>query len=624
MIFEEQLSKIEHLYTNYKENISTLQDTKLSFLLQGYNEKVIKGQQIVIETHLIDYFHTQLALLIGNAAIQLKKQLKEQGSDDVKSIVLLLLKWKLSYLEKYESYVVVILECEYLGYKDILLDLSVFNPDSHLSETKKIKYTILKTNLNRPSQQIEPQTLKKVKIENYNYSKPIENSIIFDENLINQSIIDITMNKSYFKQLQDNQTISELLVNKKKSWVLEGRIIDKSDMLEFKKKNSNINSQYFKIMIMDREQGIITGLFYDKSNIKMFNLLEKGKVYLFRNGSVSKDNSNYPKSITFTQFSIIQESNNNDLPKIPLISPKKIYDLQNHPIDSIIDVVVAIQEIKTISEVCRQLTALDQSGRIIIKLMGKQYVTQIFKKGEILICKGLTLKNQQNFTYLTTNYNTIILNNQDFNIEVQTLKDWLQEKDLDQIMKPSKNCLKVNLEQLEECVLKQLNEGKNKNNEQMIVIGYLNGISIFTYPRCPNNRCLSKMELVPQRNTYRCKKCFIENDSPQMSFILNVKIMDEHTTIEATVFDDYAVRLLGLTANEYQNLTELEQRMILYISKFRQQQIKLQVLFHDYNGSIRPQYKVVEITDIDYKELAQQEMKNFEELDYLLNISQII
>lgn len=37
----------------------------------------------------------------------------------------------------------------------------------------------------------------------------------------------------------------------------------------------------------------------------MFNLLEKGKVYLFRNGSVSKDNSNYPKSITFTQFSII-------------------------------------------------------------------------------------------------------------------------------------------------------------------------------------------------------------------------------------------------------------------------------------------------------------------------------
>lgn len=48
----------------------------------------------------------------------------------------------------------------------------------------------------------------------------------------------------------------------------------------------------------------------------------------------------------------------------------------------------------------------------------------------------------------------------------------------------------------------------------MIVIGYLSGISIFTYPRCPNNRCLSKMELVPKRNTYRCKKCFIENDSP--------------------------------------------------------------------------------------------------------------
>ncbi|CAK67601.1 unnamed protein product (macronuclear) [Paramecium tetraurelia] len=547
--------------------------------------------------------------------------LEEQGSDDVKSMVLLLVKWKLSFLEKYQSYVVVILECEFLGYKDISLDLSTFNPDVHLSETKKIKYTILKTNLNKPPQQVEPQPLKKVKIENFVFSKPIENSIIFDENLINQSI---TMNKSYLKYFQDQQTISELLVNKKKSWVLEGRIVDKSDMLEFKKKNSNVLSQYFKIIILDREQGIIPGLFYDKSNLKMFPILEKGKVYLFKNGSVSKDNSNYPKSITFTQFSIIQESENDDLPKIPMISPKKIYDLQGQPIDSIVDLVVVIQEIKTLSDVCRQLTVLDQTGRIVIKLMGKQYVTQIFKKGEIIICKGLTYKTQQNFAYLTSNYNTIILNDQDYNNEVKSLRDWLQEKDIDHIMKPSKNCLKVNLEQLEECVLKKLNEGKSKNNEQMIVIGYLTGMSIFTYPRCPSNRCHSKMEKVPQRDTYRCKKCYVENNSPQMSFIMNVTIMDEHTKIEATVFDDYAVKLLGLSADEYQKLTEQEQRMILYISKFRQQQIKLQVLFNDYNGSIRPQYKVVEITDIDYKELADEEMKNFEELDYLLNVSQII
>lgn len=36
-----------------------------------------------------------------------------------------------------------------------------------------------------------------------------------------------------------------------------------------------------------------------------------------------------------------------------------------------------------------------------------------------------------------------------------------------------------------------------------------------------------------------------------MSFILNVKIMDEYSTIEATIFDDYAIKLLGLTAEEY-------------------------------------------------------------------------
>lgn len=34
--------------------------------------------------------------------------------------------------------------------------------------------------------------------------------------------------------------------------------------------------------------------------------------------------------------------------------------------------------------------------------------------------------------------------------------------------------------------------------------------------------------------------------------------MDEYTTIEATIFDDYAVKLLGLSADEYQQLTQLE------------------------------------------------------------------
>ncbi|CAD8058869.1 unnamed protein product [Paramecium sonneborni] len=623
MIYEEQLSKIEHLFQNYKDRISIIQDTKYSFVIKGYNEKLVLGKQIIIETNLIDYFHSQLALLTGGAAITLKKIFNEQHSDNVQSIVLQLLKWKIVFVQKFQRYIVVILECQYLGNIDIALDLSVFNPEIYSKETKKIKYTILKTNLSKQQQLIEPQNFKNVKIENQVYSKPNQNSIIFDENLINLSLIDITINRSYQKFCQDSQTISELLANKKKNWILEGRIIQKSQMLEFKKKNSNISTYYFKIIILDQKQDIIIGLFYDKANQKMFDFLEKGRVYTFKNGRISKNNLNYSQSITFTQFSIIQVSQNYNLPHLPQLSLKKIYDLQNQQKDQKIDLVAAIQEIKTISGMGLQLMVLDQTGRIAVKLLGKQYANQMLSIGQILIFKNLLFKNQQNFTYLSSYHNTIILDNSDF-IEVQALHEWLLEKDLDQIMKPNSDCLTVNLKQLEENVFKKLNEDRTNHIETVFIIGYLTELSNFIYPRCPNNKCHSKMEYSQQRQNYRCKKCFIENNSPQQSFILNLKIMDEYNSIEAIVFDDFAVKLLGLTADQFSKLNESQQNMILIVSKFRQFKIKLQVLFNEYNGQIRPKYKVVEIYDIDYNELAQKEMKTFEEVDYLLNVSQIL
>lgn len=32
------------------------------------------------------------------------------------------------------------------------------------------------------------------------------------------------------------------------------------------------------------------------------------------------------------------------------------------------------------------------------------------------------------------------------------------------------------------------------------------------YASCPNSRCLSKMDFIESRKTFKCKKCSIEND----------------------------------------------------------------------------------------------------------------
>lgn len=64
------------------------------------------------------------------------------------------------------------------------------------------------------------------------------------------------------------------------------------------------------------------------------------------------------------------------------------------------------------------------------------------------------------------------------------------------------------------------------------------------YASCPNSRCLSKMEYLENRKTYKCKKCFIENDNPKYRYILKARVMDSTGNITATFFDENASKLL--------------------------------------------------------------------------------
>ena len=63
------------------------------------------------------------------------------------------------------------------------------------------------------------------------------------------------------------------------------------------------------------------------------------------------------------------------------------------------------------------------------------------------------------------------------------------------------------------------------------------------------------MDEITTRMTFRCKKCLIENNSPKFSFVLRVTIMDEYTSIRAVIFDEVAIKLLGLTADQFRSMS---------------------------------------------------------------------
>ena len=58
-----------------------------------------------------------------------------------------------------------------------------------------------------------------------------------------------------------------------KNWLLEGRIMFKSPLTKYIRKYDKSEGEYFKILIMDINQDITTGLFYDKCFLKFFDVV---------------------------------------------------------------------------------------------------------------------------------------------------------------------------------------------------------------------------------------------------------------------------------------------------------------------------------------------------------------
>ncbi|CAD8149956.1 unnamed protein product [Paramecium pentaurelia] len=625
------LAKIEQLFHNLDQNLGQHQFLRLQFKLNGYKEKKCQDQ-VIIETNLIDGQHSQTAILTGRAADLIKYHQNEQFIN-VNSMIIQLIKWKLVYLEKQQNYTVVIYEFQYIASLDGEHECTQFNVNQNLSSQRKPKLQIRRnatTNNNTNNQSYATSSIKKVKIENSSFMK---DSFFIDDNLLNISVLDNPANNKQqiqFKDYQQQQLAQQELTKisamypSMKKWVLEGRVIFKSEQMDFRCKKTETISRYFRILILDCEQELIVGLFYEKALSKFFPVLQQGKVYTFKNGQIVQDKANGTKKITFNEYSIISESQNFAIPSSPQLNFSTLQEIETLQHNSIVDVVAVIQEIKQGSDSFKSFIVCDQTTRLSVKLWGAQYANLNLQKGEIMVFKGLKFQNI-NFKSLNSDYQTMIIQNHDLN-EVKQLKSWLAGKNIDTIMRPNPDNSTIDLQQLDEFVIKLLNEGKTQQTSYKYIFGYIIEIQEYNnmYPSCPNIRCKSKMEEIPSRKTYRCKKCFVESDQPKYSFFLRVTIMDEFTNIKAIIFDEIAVKLLGITADQLKSMNPEDQRNIFLSKAFQQKKMKLQIQFQDYNGQIQPKYNVQEIIDIDYKALSSQAFEMFDELDNLLNLSLVL
>jgi len=57
------------------------------------------------------------------------------------------------------------------------------------------------------------------------------------------------------------------------------------------------------------------------------------------------------------------------------------------------------------------------------------------------------------------------------------------------------------------------------------------------------------------RINYKCPSCYTETENPRYRYVLRGRFMDDFSSIDVTMFDEVASKLLRMTGNEFHSLS---------------------------------------------------------------------
>ncbi len=137
------------------------------------------------------------------------------------------------------------------------------------------------------------------------------------------------------------------------------------------------------------------------------------------------------------------------------------------------------------------------------------------------------------------------------------------------------------------------------------------GNAMGVYTACP--RCLKKVEAI--RQGY-CIKCDLNFSRCLYRYICTFRLVDSSGSVEAKAYHNEAEAIIGLPAEEYQNLNREE--LSEYLDRrvrYREMELRLEVSSNSFNGSSQPKVEVKKVYQVDVKEAIRD---NFDRIRKLL------
>lgn len=397
-------------------------------------------------------------------------------------------------------------------------------------------------------------------------------------------------------------------------WIIRGRVVIKNDIKKYSNKRGD--GKLFSFELAD-ETGQIKLVAFSEYVDVYYPIIEVGKVYTIKKGQVKMSNKQYSVNnndyeIHLDQTSEINVVNDSETPKF-FFNFVKIKDVT--PSNSSIDIIGVVKEAFPISTFIvkstqkentrKDIVLVDETGIIRCTFWGSKAEEEI-EVDSVLAIKNIKVSDYNGVSLSSINSSQIHIN-PDIN-EAHILLGWYNEN--------GKN-IKINIPE-RELKISYLSDIKNYE----MPFSSCRATLIFfkednmMYESCKEEGCTKKV-FKNEFGEYRCEKCDKNSYECTYRYMMQINISDCSETIWATLFNDQAVSLFGISCDEFRDIAENDPNQSqVFIKKFlfKDYIIKLRSRQETYNDEVRMRYNVSEIRPIKYDEECRKNINKLEKL----------
>lgn len=432
-------------------------------------------------------------------------------------------------------------------------------------------------------------------------------------------------------------TSVKTLTTNSREFSIKARVTKKYIMREWK--NERGTGKLFNINIIDSFNEEISVSFFKDDAEKFYPIIQEGKVYIFRNGSVKISNKKFQtvdNEYTICadkRTEIVEANDNSDISTIKL-NPISIDSLSSMQPDTLVDICAGVIEVLELTENIskstkkpfkkRTIRLIDQSNcSIELSLWGDEATNQVFDFPRLpfpIVGKSLKLTSYNGLTLSSDRVSQIMF---DCDLpQVRHLKAWLSKRTNWENPrnlsvrgsiggeKPFKNFLEIK----QECEA----TGKEESFTISGVVGFIrNEPDQMFYPACKNlNKCKKKV-IKDSSGLYRCENCSESFEECEFRYYLNMRLQDYSDSVWAVAFDEVSSNIVGIPATELHNIyIDSQERFDDTLQKVFMKRIEgtLKVKINETPQGRKYQYILNSVQVFDANKSLQRNLKLIEEL----------